>query len=74
MSRLARAVLFGVPLLSLDEMLERIEQVSADDVAELATELYDPERFSTACIGPDEEHFRDAAAAVSEELSAPSEA
>ena len=60
MSRLARAILFGVPLLSLDEMLERIEQVSAEDVAELATELYDPERLSTACIGPDEEHFREA--------------
>jgi len=74
MSRLARSILFGVPLLSLDDMLERIEQVSSEDVAELATELYDPERFSTACIGPDEEHFRDAAAAVSEELSAPSEA
>ena len=46
MSRLARAILFGVPLLSLDEMLERVEQVSADDVAELAAELYDPERLS----------------------------
>ncbi len=68
MSRLARAILFGVPLLSLDEMLERIEQVSAEDVAELATELYDPERLSTACIGPDEEHFREATAAVSEAL------
>jgi predicted Zn-dependent peptidase len=65
MSRLARAIVFGVPLLSLDEMLERIEQVGAEDVAELATELYDPERLSTACIGPDEGHFREATAAVS---------
>ena len=62
MSRLARAILFDVPLLSLDEMLERVEQVSAEDVAELATELYDPERLSAACIGPEEEHFREAAA------------
>jgi predicted Zn-dependent peptidase len=69
MSRLARAILFGVPLLSVDEMLERIEQVSADEVAELATSLYDPERLSTACIGPDQEHFREATAAVSEALS-----
>jgi predicted Zn-dependent peptidase len=70
MSRLARAILFGVPLLSLDEMLERVEQVSAEEVAELATGLYDPERLSTACIGPDEGHFREATAAVSEALSA----
>jgi predicted Zn-dependent peptidase len=69
MSRLARAILFGVPLLSLDELLERIEQVGAEDVAELATGLYDPERLSTACIGPDEGHFREATAAVSEALA-----
>jgi predicted Zn-dependent peptidase len=69
MSRLARAILFGVPLLSLDEMLERVQQVSADDVAQLAAELYDPERLSTACIGPHEGHFREATATVSEALS-----
>jgi predicted Zn-dependent peptidase len=69
MSRLARATLFSVPLLSLDEMLDRVEQVSSEDVAQLATELYDPERLSTACIGPDEAHFREATAGVSEALS-----
>ena len=42
MSRLARATLFGIPLLSLDEILERIEQVSAEDVAELATRALRP--------------------------------
>ena len=70
MSRLARAILFGVPLLSLDELLERIEQVSAEDVAQLATQLYDPERLSAACIGPQEDRFRDATASVSEALAA----
>jgi predicted Zn-dependent peptidase len=69
MSRLARAILFGIPLLSLDQMLERTERVSADDVAELAAELYDPERLSTACIGPDEARFREGAAGVSDALS-----
>jgi predicted Zn-dependent peptidase len=69
MSRLARAILFGIPLLSLDQMLERTERVSADDVAELAAELYDPERLSTASIGPDEACFREGAAGVSEALS-----
>ena len=44
MGRLARGVLFDVPLLSLDEMLERVDAVSADEVAELGAELYDPAR------------------------------
>ena len=70
MSRLARAILFEVPLLSLDEMLERTERVSAEDVAELAAEFYDPERLSAACIGPAEERFREATASVSEALAA----
>jgi len=70
MSRLARAILFGVPLLSLDELLKRIQRVSAEDVAELAAQLYDPERLSAACIGPQEDRFRDASASVSEALAA----
>ena len=60
MSRLARSILFDVPLLSLDEMLERVEAVTDEDVAALVTELYDPERLSAACIGPQEELFREA--------------
>src|SRR4029079_684330 len=55
MSRLARSILFDVPLLSLDEMLERVEGVSEEDVTALVTDLYDPERLSAACIGPHEE-------------------
>jgi predicted Zn-dependent peptidase len=70
MARLARSILFDVPLLSIDEMLERVERVTVDDVAELATELYDPERLSAACIGPSAECFRSAAASVSEALAA----
>ncbi len=70
MTRLARAILFDVPLLSLDEMLERVAQVTAEDVAELAAEFYDPEQLSAACIGPSEARFRDAAASVSEALAA----
>jgi predicted Zn-dependent peptidase len=70
MTRLARSILFEVPLLSLDEMLERVEQVTEDDVAALAAEFYDPERLSAACIGPEEERFRDASASVSEALAA----
>ncbi len=70
MTRLARSILFDVPLLSLDDLLERVERVSADDVAELAADLYDPERLSAACIGPEEERFREATASVSHALAA----
>jgi predicted Zn-dependent peptidase len=69
MMRLARATLFDLPLLSLDEMLQRVEQVTADDVAALAAELYDPERLSAACIGPAEKRFREASARVSDALA-----
>jgi predicted Zn-dependent peptidase len=70
MTRLARSILFEVPLLSLDEMLDRTERVTAEDVGALAAELYDPERLSAACIGPAEDRFREASAAVSEALAA----
>jgi predicted Zn-dependent peptidase len=70
MSRNARAILFDVPLLSLDEMLDRVEEVDLSQAAELADELYDPTTLAAACVGPDEERFRDAAASVSEALVA----
>jgi predicted Zn-dependent peptidase len=70
MSRVARSVLYGVPLLSLDEMLTRVDAVSRQDLAELARELYDPGRLSAACIGPSEERFRAALSPVSEALAA----
>ncbi len=69
MARLARSVLFDVPLLSLDEMLAHVDGVGEEDVADLASEFYDPERLSAACIGPDEEHFKQATASVSEALT-----
>ena len=70
MSRNARSVLFDVPMLSLDEMLSRVEAVDAGEVSELSAELYDPDRLAAACIGPDEECFRSAVGAVSEALVA----
>ena len=70
MSRVARSVLFDVPLLSIDEMLRRVDEVATDELAELADELYDPRRLAAACIGPTEERFRGATASVSEALAA----
>ncbi len=70
MSRIARSELHAVPLLSLDEMLARVDAVTEQDLAELARDLYDPGRLSAACIGPSEERFRAALAPVSEALTA----
>jgi predicted Zn-dependent peptidase len=70
MSRNARAVLFDTPLYSLDEMIEKVDAVSVDDVTELAGELYAAERLSAACIGRDEDCFRNAVAPVSQSLVA----
>ena len=35
MARIGKAVLFDLPVLTLDELLERIDAVSMDDVTEL---------------------------------------
>jgi predicted Zn-dependent peptidase len=70
MSRCARSELFGIEFLSIDELLARVEAVTADDIAALADELYDPERLSAACIGPDEDCFKSAVGSVSAGLAA----
>ncbi len=70
MGRNARSALFGLPFLSIDEVIERVDAVSADDLDELANELYAPERLSAACIGADEDCFRKAVSPVSAALAA----
>lgn len=70
MSRISRSILYGVPLLSLDEMLARVDAVTKDDLSELARELYAPAQLSAACIGPSERRFRAAVAPVNEALAA----
>jgi predicted Zn-dependent peptidase len=70
MSRCARSVLFDIELYTLDELLARIDGVTADDVTALADEFYDPEDLSAACIGADEECFKAAVGAVNPSLAA----
>jgi len=70
MSRISRSTLFDVPLLSLDEMLARVEEVTLDELGALAEELYDPAGLSAAAIGPSEDRLRAALPSVSEELAA----
>jgi predicted Zn-dependent peptidase len=62
MNRLGSTVLAGMPLLSVDDIEARIDAVTLDDVAALATDLYDPARLSAAGIGVDEGAFRSAIA------------
>jgi predicted Zn-dependent peptidase len=58
MNKLGANVLAGTPLLSIDEVVEQIDGVTLDTIAELAHELFAPQLLSTAGIGPDESVFR----------------
>jgi predicted Zn-dependent peptidase len=53
MNRLGSSLLADLPLLSIDEVIERIDAVTADDVQALAGELLDPARLSAGAVGPD---------------------
>ncbi len=68
MNRLGSEILAGMPLLSLDETVERIEAVTIEDLAGLVDELWAPERLSAAGIGPDEGRFEEALGAIGPEL------
>ena len=60
MSRIGRAVLHGLPILSLDEMLDRIDAVGEEDVHSLAGEILGRVPPSSACVGPDTELIAEA--------------
>ena len=64
MNRLGSEVLAGGPLLSLDEVVGRIDAVTTEDLALLGRELWVPERLSAAGIGPDEGRFEEALRAL----------
>jgi predicted Zn-dependent peptidase len=57
MSRLGASVLNDMPILSLDEMIERIDSVEVDHVRALASDLFTPSRLSAAGVGREEEAF-----------------
>ena len=62
MSRLGSALLGGVPIYSVDEIVDRIDAVTVEDLGELARELFVAERLSVAGVGAEEEAFRQALA------------
>jgi predicted Zn-dependent peptidase len=51
MANLARQELYFGRFFGLDEMLEGIEKVSAEDVVTLARELFDPDRIALTVLG-----------------------
>jgi predicted Zn-dependent peptidase len=73
MSHLGTSLLHGMPILSMDEVIERIDAVELSDLESLAGELFAPQRLSIACVGPDERAFETAIApfAASAEPVAP---
>jgi len=69
MNRLGSDVLAGSPLLSLDEVVERIDAVTLEDLRALAREMWAPECLSAAGIGPAEANFRGALSAIEPALA-----
>jgi predicted Zn-dependent peptidase len=57
MSRLGASLLGGLPILSVDEMIEQIDSVEIDAVRALAAELFAPSGMSAAGVGPAETEF-----------------
>jgi predicted Zn-dependent peptidase len=57
MTLLGASLLNGLPILSMDELIERIDSVGMADLRELAAELYEPASLSVAGVGPDEGAF-----------------
>jgi predicted Zn-dependent peptidase len=52
MNRIGKAILTGTELLTIDEIIERVEAVTAEEVRDLAEEFWQPETMSAAAIGP----------------------
>jgi predicted Zn-dependent peptidase len=57
MTRLGASLLADLPLLSVTEMIERIDAVGVAELKELAGELLRPELLSVAGVGPQESEF-----------------
>jgi len=68
MTRLGKAMVTETPLLSIDEVVRRLDAVTSDDVSELAAAVFAPSGLSAAGIGPDESRFRDAVARINPSL------
>jgi predicted Zn-dependent peptidase len=69
MSRLGKALVTEMELVSLEETLRRVRAVTETDVADAAGSLFSPGRLSAAGIGPREGRFRKAVARLNPALA-----
>jgi len=60
MNRLGASVLHDLPILTVEEVMQRIDAVGLPELRSLAGELFAPERLSAAAIGPAEDAFSEA--------------
>lgn len=58
MSRLAKSEMYFGRIIRLEEIISAITQVSRDDVANVAAQVFDGLRFSLAAIGPFKRHAK----------------
>jgi predicted Zn-dependent peptidase len=57
MNRLGSALLGDMPIYSVDEIVDRIDAVTVEDLRELTRELFAPETLSAAGVGTEEDAF-----------------
>ncbi len=69
MDRLGAALLAGIEIISIDELIERIDAVTAEDISSLASELFLPANLSAAGIGPDGALFAQALEPINPKLA-----
>jgi predicted Zn-dependent peptidase len=67
--RLGKSVLTDTELLSLDRICAEIDSVEPEAVASLARQLFAPDSLSVSGVGPDEDRFREAVAALNPALA-----
>jgi predicted Zn-dependent peptidase len=60
-NRLGASLVTGMPIEDLDDVVQKLRAVTADDVLELATDLYAPESLSLAVVADDVDDVRRAA-------------
>jgi predicted Zn-dependent peptidase len=68
MTRLGKSLITATPLLTPEQVVKRLEAVTATEIAELADALLTPDRLSVAGIGPDEARFAEAVERVNPAL------
>ena len=69
MNRLGSSLLGELPILSVDEIVARIDAVQADDLHKLANELFAGQRLSVAGVGANEDLFQEALAPLQAAVS-----